>query len=146
MPSVFPFTSHVKKSLSNTKKLPVFREYAYDFERNCLKLRAGKSYLVEKDEALKIWIYHALNVPRYIFRAHSQEYGNELAHLIGCADGREVAESETKRYIIEAVMVNPYIQELNSFQFEYGHASMNVIFEVTTLYGRFTHESEVYNE
>ncbi len=146
MPSVFPFTAHAKKTLPGKKKLPVFREYAYDFEGNCLKLRAGRPYLVEKDEALKIWIYHALRVPRYIFPAHSHEYGNELESLTGCAGGREVTESETRRYITEAVMVNPYIQELGGFRFEHGASAMKVTFEVTTLYGRFTHESEVYNE
>lgn len=146
MPSVFPFTAHAEKSLWNKKELPVFREYAYDFGKNRLKLRDGRPYLVEKDEALKIWLYHALKVPRYIFRAHSQEYGNELENLTGCAGGREVMESEARRYITEAVMVNPYIQELGGFRFEHGKAAMKVTFEVTTLYGRFTHESEVYNE
>lgn len=145
MPSVFPFTTHAPKGLPDKKKLPVFREYAYDFERNCLKTQAGMPYLVERDEALKIWIYHALRVPRYIFQAHSPEYGNELENLIGCAGSREVFESEARRYITEAVMVNPYIQELSGFRFEHGHSSMKVTFGVTTLYGRITYESEVYN-
>ena len=64
-------------------------------------------------------------------------------------DGRKIKkilESEIQRYITEAVMVNPYIQELNGFEFEHEGAKVVVKFEVTTIYGRFTHNSEVYNE
>ena len=42
-------------------------------------------------------------------------------------------------------MVNPYIQELNNFQFIYNEKTV-IMFDVTTVYGRFTYESEVYNE
>ena len=42
-------------------------------------------------------------------------------------------------------MVNPYIQELGNFQYTYSE-SIVVTFDVTTVYGRFTYESEVYNE
>ena len=42
-------------------------------------------------------------------------------------------------------MVNLYIQELNNFQFAHGDRTV-IAFDVTTVYGRFTYESEVYNE
>lgn len=145
--SVFPFTSHVEENISDDKKLPLFREYAYDFDRNCLKARGGFPYLVEKDEALQIWLYHVLRVARYRYAAHSQEYGNELEDLIGTAGNREIQESETKRYIKEAVMACPYIQEISDFSFAWQAGSgCMVSFQVTSIYGRFTHEAEVYNE
>lgn len=145
--SVFPFTSNVEDTISDGKKLPVFREYAYDYENNCLKTRGGYTYLVEKDEALKIWMYHALRVARYRYTAHSHGYGSELEELIGNAGDREILESETTRYIKEAVMACPYIQEISDFEFfwEPGSGCM-VSFKVTSIYGRFTYESEVYNE
>ncbi len=144
--TVFPFVTNATPAIQNIKSLPVFKEYAYDYINNCLLLRAGRPYLVEKDEALKIWIYHALKVPRYIFMAHSWEYGNELDKVMGRSEDKKILESEIQRYITEAVMVNPYIQELNGFGFVHSGASVTVRFEVTTIYGRFTHNSEVYNE
>lgn len=39
--SVFPFTSHAEDTVKDDKKLPVFKEYAYDYENNCLKTRGG---------------------------------------------------------------------------------------------------------
>ena len=145
--SVFPFTSHAEETIADDKKLPVFREYAYDFEHNCLKSRGGYPYLVEKDEALKIWLYHVLRVARYRYAAHSHEYGNELEELIGSAGSREIMESEAARYIKEAVMACQYIQEISDFSFAWkaGGGCM-VSFQVVSIYGRFTHEAEVYNE
>ena len=144
--TVFLFFLSAAPTISNIKTLLVFWEYAYDYTNNCLLLQAGKPYLIEKDEALKIWIYHALKVPRYVFAAHSWEYGNELEKILGRTEDKKILESEIQRYITEAVMVNPYIQELNGFEFEHEGAKVVVKFEVTTIYGRFTHNSEVYNE
>lgn len=145
--SVFPFTSHAEETIADEKKLSVFKEYAYDFDKNCLKTIGGHTYLVEKDEAIKIWLYHALRVARYRYAAHSHEYGSELEELIGTAGDREIMESEIIRYIKEAVMVLPYIQEISDFEFSWGSGNKcTVSFKVTSIYGRFTHESEVYNE
>lgn len=146
MVSVFPFVSNAESVKESTAELPIFREYAYDFTNNCLLTKAGATYLAEKDEALKIWIYHALKVPRYIYPAHSKDYGNELNKLVGYVMDRETLESEIERYITEALMVNPYIQELGAFAFSYDGKSIIVSFSVTSIYGRFTYESEIYNE
>ena len=145
--SVFPFTSNAQEGVSDGKKLPLFREDAYDYEKNCLKTRGGHTYLVEKDEALKIWLYHALRVARYRYEAHSLEYGSELEELIGKSENREILESEITRYIKETVMVCPYIQEIGDFEFcwESG-GGCTASFKVISIYGRFTYESEVYNE
>lgn len=141
---VFPFTSF-KAENTGVKELKLFSEMAYDFENNCLLKKAGRPYMVYKDEAIRIWIWKALKVRRYVWQAYTHAYGNELEELIGRTTGRNIFESEAKRYITECLMGNPYIQELNNFAFVYGDG-ITVIFEVTTVYGRFTYESEVYNE
>ena len=63
MNSIFPFTveSEVPDQASG-EELPVFRELAYDYENNRLLRRGGKPYLIEKDEALKVWIYSGSGV------------------------------------------------------------------------------------
>lgn len=66
--------------------------------------------------------------------------------MIGISNDPDIIDSEIKRYITETLMVNPYLQELSDFQFEHEKDIVTVKFLVTTVYGRFTHESEVYNE
>ena len=80
--SIFPFTSFQSKS-SITTKLKLFAEMAYDFENNCLLKKAGKYYMVYKDEAIKIWIWKALKTQRYIWQAYTHTYGNDIAKIIG---------------------------------------------------------------
>lgn len=144
--SVFPFTVDVPELDDRSEELPVFRELAYDYENNRLYRRGGRPYLVEKDEALQIWIYKALKTRRFVWQAYTHTYGSEVEDVIGISNDPDIIDSEIKRYITETLMVNPYLQELSDFQFEHEKDIVTVKFLVTTVYGRFTHESEVYNE
>lgn len=147
MNSIFPFTASLPDTQEKkTEQLPVFRELAYDFENNRLLRRGGRPYLVEKDEALQIWIYKALLAKRFVWPAYTHAYGSELDEVVGFSNSEEITESEAKRYITEALMVCPYIQELSDFLFTHEGSRLLVGFSVTTIYGRFYHESEIYNE
>lgn len=142
--SIFPFTSYAEEP--RQEELPVFKEMAYDFEKNCLLRRNGKIYLVEKDEALKVWIWKALKAKRYIWPAYSRIYGTEIDKVQGTCQDRSIQESEIRRYITETLMVCPYIQQLTDFVYEHKGAKTEVSFTVISIYGRITYESEVYNE
>ncbi len=133
--SVFPFID--PSGLENLQKttLPMFWEYAYDFENNCLLLRNGQTYLVEGNEALRIWIFKALITERFRYTAYDADYGSEIDTLIGGLNSRVIL-SELKRFIIEALMVNPYIQELSNFQFTQSGSGVRVEFDCTTVYGK----------
>lgn len=144
--SVFPFTIDMPELEDGEEELPVFRELAYDYEKNCLLRKGGKPYLVEKDEALQIWIYKALRTKRFVWQAYTHTYGSEIENTIGISNDPDIIDSEIKRYITETLMVNPYLQELSDFRFQHEKDVVTVEFLVTTIYGRFTHESEVYNE
>lgn len=144
--SVFPFTVDVPELEDREEELPVFRELAYDYEKNCLLRKGGKPYLVEKDEALQIWIYKALKTKRFVWPAYTHTYGSEIENVIGLSNDPDIIDSEIKRHITETLMVNPYLQELSDFTFEHEKDVVIVEYTVTTVYGRFTHESEVYNE
>ena len=65
--------------------LPLCREWAADIESGKLLLRGGEPYTVEGDEAVKLWVRLALDArcARWKYSAHSGDYGNELAALIG---------------------------------------------------------------
>ena len=62
--SIFPFIDPETLAASQDNALPMFREYAYDYENNRLLLRDGQTYLVEGNEALRIWIFKALGTDR----------------------------------------------------------------------------------
>lgn len=133
--SIFPFIDF--DAAETPSPLPVFREYAYDFEKNELKRdKDGKTYLVEKNEALRIWIFKALSTERFHYTAHSEAYGEEFTdQLIGHSLERETAELELERYLTEALMVNPYIQKLDNFSFESNSNKMYVEFDCISIYG-----------
>ena len=80
----------------------------------------------------------ALRTVRYAHAAYDDEYGCELNNLIGEPMASEITRLEIKRYITEALMVNPYIEELSDFQFTSTQSGVEVTFTVRTGYGTDT--------
>ena len=68
---------------TNESPLPLFREWAVDWESGALALRGGEPYTLEGDEAVKLWVRLALDArcARWRYSAHSGDYGNELAAM-----------------------------------------------------------------
>lgn len=142
---VFPFVNPDVASEVN-KDLPMFREYAYDFENHCLKLKDGNTYLVEGNEALRIWIYFALGTARYRYMAYDRAFGSEIEDkLMGQPLSDDVTRMELERYITETLMCNPYIEELSDFDFELLQSGIQVTFQCRTIYGtdQFIYEMAV---
>ena len=82
--SLFPFISSADDlSINNT--YPLYKEVAWDFKSDCPILENGNFKIVEGNEAIKIWVYKALLVPRYHHLIYSWDYGSELMDLIGKA-------------------------------------------------------------
>ena len=121
--------------------LPVFKELAFDFETGQLKTKGGQYYYVEKNEALKIWIWFALFSSRYTYLAYSTNYGNEINTLIGRYLAKQLLYSELKRMIEEALLCNPYIVSLTDFQVEQKGSKVLCTFAVNTIYG---HVAQTY--
>lgn len=135
--NIFPFyeVKTDKKDKLDLKKEPaIYCDYAYDIERNEFLYQNGAMFLVYKNDALKIWIYKALKTMRYRYLAYSTNFGSEIESLLGKVQS-DVLKSEIKRFIIEALMVNPYILEVKDFEFESEKSSITAIFFVKTLYG-----------
>ena len=133
--SIFPFISPEILEADQNSNRPLFREYAYDFENNRLLLRNGNTYLVEGNEALRIWIFKALITERFRYTAYDSAFGSEIHTLIGSPSHSEVVKSEIKRLVIEALMVNPYISEISDFVFTQTKSGIQTDFTCTTVYG-----------
>lgn len=134
--SIFPFINPEATLGTNVSNLPMFREYAYDFENRTLLLKNGKTYLVEGNEALRIWIYFALAAARYRHTAYDSSYGSEIEEqLVGQSMDDDIMQSELERYITEALMSNPYIEELSEFEFVPLRNGIQAAFTCTSVYG-----------
>lgn len=121
--------------IQTTEELPIFRELAFDFDTEQLKTKGGKYYYVEKNEAIKVWIWKALFSSRYTYLAYSTNYGNEIFTLIGRYLEKQLLYSELKRMIEEALLCNPYITGLSDFEVTRDRAKVICNFSVNTVYG-----------
>lgn len=135
--NIFPFVMQEQQlPADEEKKLPIFKEYAYDFEKNELLLNEkGQTYLLTGNSALKVWIYKALHTERYRYIAYTSDYGNESHTLLGYANDFEITKAELQRYIVETLIFNEYIIEIRNFDFEKNKDGLTVRFEVVTVYG-----------
>lgn len=125
--------------------LPVYTEWAVDWDKGCFALRNGAPYLVTGAEALKIWVRCALHAEsvRYLYSAHSADYGNRLAEMMGESMDRGLQENRLRREIREALLVSPYITAVDGFTFTREGACVTVRFTVHTLYETFDEEVQM---
>ena len=130
-----PTTLTEETAVNTVNELPIFKELAFDFETGQLKTKGGFYYYVEKNEAIKVWIWKALFSSRYTYLAYSTDYGNEIYTLIGRYLDKQLLEAELRRMIEEALLCNPYITSLTDFDITREGAKVICNFSVNTLYG-----------
>ena len=136
--SLFPFVTY-KEDMVKDNSFPLYKEVAWDFKRDIPILENGDFKIVEGNEAIKVWVYKALLVPRYQYSIYSWGYGSELLSLIGKAYTPQLTESEAKRYIEEALKINPYILDVNVINTDFKDSTLSANVKIVTIYG----ESEV---
>ena len=139
MSAEFPFLDTTKQATSEA--LPLFKEYAWDFEENHFIYDGdGNRILLEGNEAIKIWIYKAMRTERFSYLAYSWRFGFEGKRLIGKVIGAKERRSELRREIIECLMVNPYIRSINQIEFSEtsNGKDLTIDIELETVYGKIT--------
>ncbi|HCA5235288.1 TPA: DUF2634 domain-containing protein [Clostridioides difficile] len=136
MSTIFPFIGVPEDYiLPKTEELPIFREVAWDFEKDEPILEKGDFKIIEKKEALKVWIYKCIKTNRYEHEIYSLEYGTELSELIGQKYTKGLTESEAGRFIKEALLINPYILEVNVKSANFNRDVLSANVKVSTIYG-----------
>ena len=136
--SIFPFVTY-DESIVKDNTFPLYKEVAWDFKKDVPILENGDFKIVEGNEAIKVWVYKVLLVPRYQYSIYSWNYGSELMDLIGKAYTPSLTKSEAKRYIEEALKINPYILEVNVIDTDFKDSTLSANVKIVTIYG----ESEV---
>lgn len=100
------------------------------------KIKDGKIVgFIDEIEALKQSIELILCIERYEYLIYSWNYGSELKGLI--AKDKDIAESEFKRRVREALSQDDRIKDVDNFIFKYEEDSVLANFTIFSIYGDF---------
>lgn len=114
--------------LLNAKEMPRnTKTFNINFESKRIAGTAGER------EALKQWIWAALNTPRYRYPIFSRNFGLETDNLIGMPFDYVCAELAAR--ITDALSIDERITDVGSFEFEKKDGAAEVKFTVKTIYG-----------
>lgn len=86
-------------------------------------------------EAIKQWIYIALNTARYRYEQYSWNFGSEIEDLIGKGYTLDLIESEVKRMITDCLLIHEDIESINDLICTMEKDLLKIQFHVNTNYG-----------
>ena len=138
------FNIFLKKAETEVEEMPTFKEYAIDFKTGeYIKDENNDIKVLEKNEALKVWIFKALKTERFRYvDVHSDNYGSELETNIGTIYQKSVKDALMINQIRDTLLVNPYILECYNFEISNEDEYIpQITFNVKTVYGEL--ETEV---
>ena len=133
--SLFPFISNNVDEVKVDNSFPLYKEVAWDFEKDTPIIQNGDFKIVEGNDAIKVWAYKALLTPRYNHSIYSWDYGSELMDLVGKAYTPSLTKEEAKRYIKEALLINPYILEVTVVDTSFNNGLLSADIKIVTIYG-----------
>lgn len=126
------------------RNLPLCKEYAWDFTRdNFIYGKDKQPKIVTGNKAIQIWVWKVLRVERYRFRAYFDDYGIELERFIGKVTNDSISHFDLFEYVKEALLVNPYIIEVEEVDFVQEHRQVVLHIGLQTIYGHTTIGVEV---
>lgn len=131
-----PFVTGPTAAETTASDLPVFKEYAWDYERDRFIYNAdGTHKIVEKNEAIKVWVLHTLRVERYRYLAYFDDYGIELEPFVGTGPNDSERSSELFQYVKEGLLVNPYILDVTALSTKLDYKKITMTLHLETVYG-----------
>ncbi|MCC0640356.1 MULTISPECIES: DUF2634 domain-containing protein [unclassified Clostridioides] len=133
---IFPFIGVPEDyRIPKKEELGLFHEVAWDFEKDEPILENGDFKTVEKNEAIRVWVYKCIKTNKYEHEIYSDDYGTELTDLIGQKYSKGLTESEASRYIKEALLMNPYILQVNVLNTNFKKDVLSADIKISTIYG-----------
>lgn len=134
--SLFPFIGTENVEVQNKKTdLPPLREIAIDFKTGSPIVENKQFKVVEGLEALKVWIYRALKVERFVYDIYSWNFGSEIHTLRGRNYSQALTNEEVKRYIKESILINPYVLDVNVISVVFEDSLLSVSLKLDTVFG-----------
>ena len=131
------FNIFLEKTETEAEEIPTFKEYAIDFKTGEYIKEGNDIKILEKNEALKVWIFKALKTERFRYMdVHSDDYGSELETNIGTIYQKSVKDALMINQIRDTLLVNPYISECYNFEISNEEEYVpHITFNVKTMYG-----------
>lgn len=126
------FPAYIENGIQSqtTKKQVIPKEYGMDFETGQL---TGE--IVEGLEAVKVWIWLALQIPRYRHYIYTWDYGNEFEDLMGRSYTKEYIESQARRMTEDCLFINENIRGISDFSADMEKDVLTISFTAETIYG-----------
>mgnify|MGYP000978574240 FL=1 len=136
------FNIFLEKTETETEEMPIFKEYAIDFKSGEYIKEGNDIKVLEKNEALKVWILKALKTERFRYtEVYSDNYGSELETNIGTIYQKSVKDALMINQIRDTLLVNPYISECYNFEISNEDEYVpQITFNVKTIYGELEME------
>jgi len=134
---LFPTYIESDAITEETQESKIPKEYEIDFKTGQLTGR-----IVEGVEAIKVWIWLALQTPRYRYYIYSWDYGNEFEELIGRGYSEEYINTEAQRMTEDCLLVNEYIESITDFSVGMENDQLTISFTANTIYGTIQFDNE----
>ncbi len=136
--SLFPaYIENSNVAASAEKQQTAPREYEIDFETG--QLTGGT---VEGKEAVKVWIWLALQTPRYRYYIYTWDYGSDFEELIGRGYTEEYIATETQRMTEDCLLVNEHVQGIKEFSVNMEGSTLTISFVADTIYGEIEFKNQ----
>ncbi|HBF0727527.1 TPA: DUF2634 domain-containing protein [Clostridioides difficile] len=134
--TIFPFIGVPEDyEIPKKEELGLFCEVAWNFEKDEPIVENGDFKIIEKNEAIKVWVYKCIKTNKNEHEIYSNDYGTELTDLIGQKYSKGLTESEASRYIKEALLMNPYILQVDVVNTNFKKDILGAYIKISTIYG-----------
>ena len=135
MEYLLPLFGEVKTTVLATGQLPLYKEIDWDFHFDIPCVKDGEFVVVYGNDAIRVWIYKALQVQRRRYLIYSWGFGNDLEKILGTKYNANVVHAEVQRYLEIALLSNPYITGVQPVVVNILEKKLLVSFRTRTIYG-----------
>ena len=116
--------------------LPEVESYAFDFEnKETVVTTSGKTVRCDAQDAYIFWAMKCVATERYAHEAYSTDFGIEFLAIMKMNYPRAIAESEIRRSITEALMVDSRTVNVFNFRFFWNADTCRIRFQIESVYG-----------
>lgn len=110
--------------------------YKYSYEENqTVVTGSGKTVRSSPQEAYIFWVMKCVLTERYAHEAYDSDYGVEFLAIMREGYPRQIAESEIRRSVKEALLVDSRTINVTDFRFQWERDSCYITFKVESVYG-----------
>ena len=143
MSDLFPFFQDTQAEDTTTEP-ELYKEIAWDFQRNCPIVENGTFKIVTENEAIKTWCYKSLHTNRFKHMIYSWNYAAELENIINKPYSKSLIQAECIRYVEECLLINPYITGISNIQSEFKDGLLKINCDLNTIYGQTSLEEVTF--